>query len=119
MTQSKNQNIMYLDENNLYGYAMSKFLPASGFKWLDPKEFHLNKYTSYSSKGCVLEIDLEYPKEIRELHDDYLLLPDKIEIKREMLSDYQLKTADHYNISISNLIIPVKLLQNLFMMKNM
>ena len=38
---------------------MIKFLPTSGFKWIDPKEFDFNKYTSNSSKGCV---DLEYPK---------------------------------------------------------
>ena len=56
--------IVYLDANNLYGYAMSKFLPTSGFKWMDPKEFDLNKYTSNSSKGCVLEVDLEYPKDL-------------------------------------------------------
>ena len=45
----------------LYGYAMSKFLSASWFKSIDPKEFDLNKYTSNSSKGCVLEVDFEYP----------------------------------------------------------
>ena len=39
---------------------MSKFLPTSDFKWRDPKEFDLNKYNSNSSKGCVLEVDLEY-----------------------------------------------------------
>ena len=68
---------------------MSKFLPRSGFKWIDPKEFGLNKYTSNSSKGCVLKVDLEYPKELQELYNDYPLAPDKIEIKRKM-SDYQL-----------------------------
>ena len=77
---------------------MSKFLLTIGFKWIDPKEFDLNKYTSNSSKGCVLEVDLEYPKELRELHNDYPLTPDKIESKREMLFDYQLKIADLYNI---------------------
>ena len=46
--------------NNLYGYAMSKFLPASGFKWIDPKEFDLNKYSSNNSKGYDLEVDLEH-----------------------------------------------------------
>ena len=51
-------------QNNLYGYAMSKFLPTSGFKWIDPKEFYLNKYTNNSLKGCLLVGDLEYPKEI-------------------------------------------------------
>ena len=75
---------IYLDANNLYGYAMSKFLPASGFKWIDPKVCDLNKYTSNSSKGCVFEDDLEYPKELRKLHNDYSLAPDKIEIKRKM-----------------------------------
>ena len=58
----------------------------------------MNKYISNSSKGCVLEIDLEYPNELRKLHNDYPLAPDKIEIKREMLSKYPLKIADFYNI---------------------
>ena len=82
------KHIIYLDANNLCGYAMFKFLPTSGFKWIDPKEFVLNKYSSNSSKWCVLEVDLEYPKELRELHNDYPLAPDKIVVKREMLSDY-------------------------------
>ena len=50
---------------------MSKFFPQTGFKWKDPKEFDLNKYTSNSSKGYVLKVDLRYPKELRELHNDY------------------------------------------------
>ena len=62
----------------------------------------MNKCTSNNSKGCVLEVDLEYPKELRELHNDYPLALDKIEIKREMLSEYQLKIADLYNIPIGN-----------------
>ena len=88
--------------NDLYGYAKSKFHPTNCFKWIDPKEFHLNKYTSNSSKGCALEVALEYPKELRELHNDNLLAPDKIEIKREMLSEYQLKIAYLYNIPLGN-----------------
>ena len=69
---------------------MSKFLPTSGFKRINPEEFDLNKYNNKSSKGCVLEADLEYPKELRELHNDYPVAPDKIEIKREMLSEYHI-----------------------------
>ena len=42
---------------------MSKFLPTIGFKWIDPKEFELNIYTSNSSKRCVLKVDLEYLKQ--------------------------------------------------------
>ena len=60
------------------------------------------KINSNSSKGCVLEVDLEYPKELRELYNDYPLPPDKIEIKWEMLSEYQLKIADWYNLPFGN-----------------
>ena len=90
---------------------MSKFLPTSGLKWIDPKEFDLNEYTSNSSKGCVLKVDLEYPKELHELHNDYPLAPDKMKIRREMLSEYQLKIADFYNIPIGKV---KQLVPNLF-----
>ena len=62
---------IYLDANNLYGYAMSTFLPT-----IDPTVFDLNKYTTNSSKGCVLEVEIEYPKKLKELHNDYPLAPD-------------------------------------------
>ena len=71
----------------------------------------MNKYNSNSSKRCVLEVDLEYPKELWNLHNDYPLAPNKIEIKREMLSDYQLKIDDLYNIHIGN---TKKLVPNIF-----
>ena len=60
---------------------MSNFLPTSGFKCRNPKEFDLNKYTSDIWKGCVLEVDLEYSKELRELHNDYSLITMIIPIK--------------------------------------
>ena len=41
-------NLIYLDENNLYGYAMPTFLPTNGFKWIDPKEFKLNECANSS-----------------------------------------------------------------------
>ena len=98
----ESKHIKYLDANNLYGYTMSKFLPTGGFKWIDPKKFNLNRYTTNSSKGCALEVDLEYPKELGESLNDYPLAPDKIEIKREMFFECQLKIADFYNILIEN-----------------
>ena len=105
------KHIINLDGNNFYGYKMSKFFPTSGFKQLDPKEFDLNKYTSNSSIGCVLEVDLEYRKELQELHNDYPLAPDEIEIKRKMVSEYQLKVADICNIPVGNV---KKLVHNFF-----
>ena len=54
---------------------MFKFLSTCRFKWIDHKEFDSNKYGSNSSKGCVLEVDLEHPKKLRKLYND-------IEIKK-------------------------------------
>ena len=68
--------IMYLDANNLYGWAMSKYLPTGGFKWLTEKQIeglNLTKYKEDSKKGLILEVDLEYPKELHDLHNDYPL----------------------------------------------
>ena len=92
--ENKNQNIhiIYLGTNNLYGYGMTKFLPTNGFKSIYPKEFDLNKYNSNSLKGSWIS------KRITQLHNDYPLALNKIEIKTEMLSEYQLKIADLYNI---------------------
>ena len=115
-TKKELKDIIYLDANNLYAYAMLKFLPPSGFKWIDPKEFYVNKYTSNSSKGCALQVDLEYPKELRELNNDYPLAPDKIEIKREMLFEYKRKIAGLYNIHICDV---KKLVFNFLIKKNM
>ena len=109
--KKESKHIIYLGTNNLYGYAMSKFLPTNGFQWIDPKEFDLNKYASNSLKECILEVDLEYPKELDELQNDYFLAPDKIEIEIEMLSEYQPEIADLYNIPFGNV---KKLVPNLF-----
>ena len=73
--------------------SLSYFQQAAS-KWIDPKEFDLNKYTSNSLKGCVLKDDLEHSQELKELHNHYPLAPDKIEIKREILLDYQLTMVD-------------------------
>ena len=75
---------------------------------MDPAKFNLDKYDDDSLRGCVLEVGLEYSKELHELHNDYPLAPDKLKIERKMLSDYQLKIADDY-ISIGNVerIVPM------------
>ena len=94
--------IMYLDANNLYGWAMSQFLPTGNFKWLSQKQIektNLGKYTENSKKGLILEVDLEYPQELHNLHNDYPLGPEKIKVAKDMLSDYCKKIADKFNIS--------------------
>ena len=68
---------------NIYSHAMSKFLPINGFKWIDPKEFDLKKYASNSCVGSGLDVDFEYPEELRESNNDYHLAPDKLKSKEK------------------------------------
>ena len=69
--------ITYLDANNLYGWAMCKPLATSNFKWMDDGE--LMSWKNYgSSNACILEVDLEYPKELHDLHNDYPLAPERL-----------------------------------------
>ena len=69
--------IAYLDANNLYGWAMSKSLPTHGFKRMEVNE--LENWENYS---CILEVDLEYPWSLHDLHNDYPLAPEHIEVNK-------------------------------------
>ena len=65
--------IPYLDANNLYGWAMCEPLPVGGFEWVDEKEFN-----DWRNFPCILEVDLDYPKELHDLHNDLPLAPERI-----------------------------------------
>ena len=95
--------IMYLDANNLYGWAMSQYLPTGGFEWLSPKQIekiNLGKYTKNSNKGMILEVDLEYPQELHDLHNDYPLAAEKLCMTKNMLSPYCKQILEKFNITI-------------------
>ena len=67
--------ISYLDANNLYGWAMWKQLPTSGCEWMTDNEIDDWKHLS-----CFLEVDLEYPEDLHDLHNDQPLAPERIKI---------------------------------------
>ena len=99
---SKNKHILYLDMNNLYGHAMSQYLPYANFKWvknINEIEQKLTKIKSNSSTGHILEVDLEYPKNLHYEHNDYPIALEKINIQKEWLSNYCLEIANEHNIS--------------------
>ena len=107
MIQNKNHNILYTQMQIIY-LAM---------KWLifyQQKDSNrqilikIKKQQQQFKKVCFRN---EYPKELRELNNDYLLAPLKIEIEKEILSNYQLKIADFYNVPIG---IVKKLVPNVF-----
>ena len=72
-----NKYITYLDANNLYGWAMCKKLPIDGFKWMDEEEM-----ANWRTGGCILEVDLEYPEELHDLHNDYPLAPESLKVNK-------------------------------------
>ena len=75
--------LMYVDANNLYGWAMSQKLPVHSFKWMTNKEieniFNNQIVQVWEKTPCILEVDLTYPEELHDLHNDYPLCPERVE----------------------------------------
>ena len=103
--------ISYLDMNNLYGWAMSEYLPYEGFEWLkNVDEFDVMSISEKSLIGYLFEVDLEYPDELHQLHNDYPLAPEKLPASSDMLSKNCKKIPDKYEIRVGDV---KKLIPNL------
>ena len=80
--------IEHLDPNNLYGWAMSQKLPVNGFNWVKQEELSnfnedfIKKYDKNSDKGYFLEVDIDYPKELVNLHEDWPFLPETKKVNK-------------------------------------
>ena len=96
--------IMYLDVNNLYGCAMSQYLPIGGFKWMTEKPIDKLVNTVYinpdADKGYIFEVDLEYPAELHELHNHHPVAAEKMKVTKEMLLPYRKQLREEYGIYI-------------------
>ena len=68
--------ITYLEANNLYGWTMMKPLPVGDFKWMKEDE-----RKDWKNIPCILEVDLEYPKDLHDLHNDYPLALERLKIE--------------------------------------
>ena len=86
-----NKYIMYVEANNLYGWAMSKPLPMRDFKWKQwlPSEEEIMGKKENAKKGWILEVDLEFPPELHEEHNSFPLVPEKRVVKKKQMSGYQ------------------------------
>ena len=110
--KASSKYIIYLDANNLYGWAMSQYLPTGNFKWMSDKEIKQidpGKYNADGKEGLISEVDLEYPQELHGRHNDYPVCPEKVKVSNNMLSGYCKKIAEKYKISVglvSKLIPP-------------
>ena len=90
-----------MDKNNLYGWSVSEYLPYGEFKLLE--NVHKLDVMSINEKSEIeyfLEVDLEYPDELHELHNDYPLAPEKLVVTNDMLSKYCKKIVDKYDIKV-------------------
>ena len=104
----ENTDIMYWHASNLHAWTMIQDLPYNGFKFLSQKEinsFDLDSVCKNSSGnlhsiGYILEVDLEYCKELHNSHSDYPLCPEKIEVNSDMLSKYYKDITDWYDIKV-------------------
>ena len=78
--------LMYVDANNLCGYAMSKKLPADGFKWVDDlsifTEDFIKNYDEVGDTGYLFVVDVEYPKNLNKLRSDLLFLSERMKINK-------------------------------------
>ena len=100
--------LMYLDANNLYGCAMSEKLPTHGFKWLTSGEME-NLYKNqivqvWERIPCILEVDLTYPKDLHDLHNDYPLCPGRVKCDKVEKLIPNLKDKKNYVIHYKNLM---------------
>ena len=90
--------IIYLDANNLYGWAMVQPLPYGGFRWVEPKHYTIKE----PGIGYIYEVDLEYPEELHDLHNHYPCAPESMKVSDEMLSPYCKSIKEDYKISSGN-----------------
>ena len=102
-SNKENSYIGFFDCNNQYGWAMCQYLPTHGFEWVPSDEYSTEfflKQKDDQSIGYMVEVDLEYPKELHDLHDTYPLAPEHLNIQKDMLSNYQKDLADNLGVKI-------------------
>ena len=83
--------ILYLDANNLYGYAMCEYLPQKNFKW-NTEEWTVEKNLNLDdegTKGYLFNVNIHYPQELHDEHNGYALAPENKAIKKDMLNIWQ------------------------------
>ena len=101
--------LMYLDANNLYGRAMSEKLPVHSFKWMTNQEieniFNNQIVQVWEKTPCILEVDLIYPEELHDLHNDYPLCPERVECDKGVKKLIpNLRHKNNYVIHYKNLM---------------
>ena len=88
-TSTQSKYITYVDANNLYGWSMCQPLPVNDYKYENISNYSVEdilKLDDNGDRGYFFEVDLEYPKELHNSHNDYPLAPEKKLVTKEMMS---------------------------------
>ena len=77
--------LMYLDARNLYGWAMSQKLPVNveNSRLSRFNEIFKKNYDENSDKGYFLEVDINYPKKLFDLHKDLPFFPERKNVNKK------------------------------------
>ena len=102
--KKKSSYIQYLDANNLYGKAMTEKLPVRGFRWMDDiskiDEDFVKDYNKNHNKGYILDVDVDYPNKLQNLHNDLPFLPERMVINNTKTLVCNLNDKKNYIVHI-------------------
>ena len=106
--------IQYLDVNNLYGSGLQGLLPYKNFKWLTRGQIDARDFMKINADGdrwFALEVDLEYPPELHDKHNDFPLAVEKKCVPTDDLSSYNklfLQRLGEKHTSVEKLVPDLK-----------
>ena len=92
--------LQYLDANNIYGWVMSQPLPTSKFKWVEIDPDQISDLTTSKIKGYLLEVNVRYPTELHDSHNDLPFMCNKMKINEVEKLVPNLRNKKNYVIHI-------------------
>jgi len=96
--------IQYLYANNLYDWTMPQPLPLNNFEWMTENGLsNWRQFSDQEGKGGILEVDLEHPKELHDLHNDLPLAPERVVVNKVVKLIPTLGDKKNYVLHYGNL----------------
>ena len=92
--------LQYPDANNLYGWAMLQPLPTNKFKWVEIDPDQISNLATSKNKGYLQEVDVRYPTELHDSHNDLPFMCKKMKINKVEKLVPNLKDKKNYLIHI-------------------
>ena len=86
----------------MYGWEMSQKRPVGNFKLMEKDDISkfIKDYDKNSDKGYILEVDVEYPKNLHKLHSDLPFLPERMKINKSTKLVCHIQNKENYVVQI-------------------